>query len=175
MELPISGQILQQFDFESEGRRTRTWFVQSEEMPPRHLVTAALGFIVAGESLLLARIAGRDWDLPGGHLEPGESPEQAMRREVMEEAAAVVGRAQIFAHQYIHADDPAPEGFPYPHPDAYMVFFLGELERLEPFASTAESTERRLWSPEEAHRAAWVQRHRPVYDAVLRALRASWL
>lgn len=171
----MNGQILQQFDFEYEGRRTQTWFVESEEMPPAHLITAALGFIFDGDSLLLARIEGRDWDLPGGHLEPGEAPEQAMRREVMEEAGAVVGRACLFAHQHIHSDDPVPEGFRYPHPDAYMVFFLGEVERLAPFVSTLESTERRLFSPEEAPTAAWVQRHRPVYDAVLRARRASWI
>lgn len=30
------------------------------------------------------------WDLPGGHIEPGESPADAMRREVREEVGAEV-------------------------------------------------------------------------------------
>lgn len=86
----------------------------------------------------------------------------------------MVGDARLFAHQHIHSDDPVPEGFRYPHPDAYMVFYLGDIERLEPFIPTDESTQRRFWSPADAGRAEWVQRHRPVYDAVLRARRAGW-
>ena len=167
----MEGRVLQEFDFEHDGRQISSRFIESTWLPPRALTTAALAFVFGGESLLLARITGRAWDLPGGHLEPGESAEEAMRREVLEEAGALVGKARLFAHQHIHSDDPVPEGFRYPHPDAYMVFYLGEIDRLEPFVATDESTERRLWSPAEAGETEWVQRHRPVYDAVLQARR----
>lgn len=171
---PMRGRVLQEFDFEHAGRRTSTWFVESDWLPPSALTTAALGFVFEGESLLLARIAGREWDLPGGHIEAGETPEEAMRREVLEEAGAVVGPARLFAHQHIYSDDPVPEGFKYPHPDAYMVFFIGDVDHLVEFRPTDESAERKFWSPEEAGGAEWVQRHRPVYDAVLAARRAGY-
>ena len=58
----------------------------------------------AGRLLLVRR--GRDphrgrWSLPGGRVEPGESPERAVEREVLEEtgltvrAGAPVGRVRI--------------------------------------------------------------------------------
>jgi ADP-ribose pyrophosphatase YjhB (NUDIX family) len=169
----VEGRVLQEFAFEHDGRRTSSWFVESDWLPPRALTTAALAFVFQGDALLLAAIAGRGWDLPGGHLEQGEKPEEAMRREVLEESGVVVGRARLFAHQHIHALDPPPDGFRYPHPDAYMVFYLGDVERTEPFVPTEESEGRRFWAPEEAPEAEWVQRHRPVYDAVLRARRAG--
>jgi 8-oxo-dGTP diphosphatase len=166
--------VLQEFNFGYEGRRTSTWFRASDWLPPSELTTAALGFVFDGESLLLARISGREWDLPGGHIEAGETAEETMRREVLEEAGVVVGRARLFAHQHIHSDDPVPEGFKYPHPDAYMVFYICDVHGLEPFIPTEESVERRFWSPDDADGAEWVQRHRPVYDAVLEARRAGY-
>ena len=70
-------------------------------------VVACVGAVVhdaAGRLLLVRR--GRDphrgrWSLPGGRVEAGESPEQAVEREVLEEtglavrAGAPVGRARI--------------------------------------------------------------------------------
>ena len=70
-------------------------------------VVACVGAVVhddAGRLLLVRR--GRDphrgrWSLPGGRVEPGESPEQAVEREVREEtglsvrAGAAVGRVRI--------------------------------------------------------------------------------
>ncbi len=59
-------------------------------MSGRVRVTAAL--IVEGGRILLARrkpgkhMGGR-WELPGGKIEPGESPEQSLARELAEELA----------------------------------------------------------------------------------------
>ena len=41
-------------------------------------------------AILLGRHEGRDtWETQGGHIEPGETPEQAARRELYEECGAV--------------------------------------------------------------------------------------
>ena len=53
---------------------------------------SAGGLVVEGERILLISTQdGRRWQLPKGHIEPGESPEQAAVREVREETG-VTGR-----------------------------------------------------------------------------------
>ena len=64
------------------------------------------------EVLLLHRSDGDYWSLPGGALEPGESLEQAARRELYEETDLTVERLELvtmcsgpdFEHTYPNGD-----------------------------------------------------------------------
>lgn len=51
-------------------------------------------YAVQGGRLLLAKV-GRGWDLPGGHLEPGETPDAALVREIKEETGATISSHQL--------------------------------------------------------------------------------
>lgn len=62
----------------------------------------------------MTNLRQRGWDIPGGHLEPGETPEAAMRREVMEEAGAVLGDVQLLGYQRIRLLGTVPIGYRYP-------------------------------------------------------------
>lgn len=65
----------------------------------RFTVTAgALIFNDAGQILLLKHRfrAGSGWGIPGGFLENGEQPEQALRRELREEIGLEVNHVEIF-------------------------------------------------------------------------------
>ncbi len=70
------------------------------EGTPAHDVVAAV-LVDAGRVLLCHRRADLTWypdvwDLPGGHVEPGESPGQALRRECREELDVdVVGERRV--------------------------------------------------------------------------------
>jgi ADP-ribose pyrophosphatase len=71
-------------------------------------VTAAI--IVQQGKILLARrqkgdaLAGQ-WEFPGGKIEPGETPEQCLAREIMEEFGVTVEIQEFFAastYRYQH-------------------------------------------------------------------------
>ena len=73
--------------------------------PPLRVAAAV---VWRGDRLLMTRRPpggprGSMWELPGGKLEEGETPEQAVVRELREElevGAQVVGRAAVETHEY---------------------------------------------------------------------------
>lgn len=76
-------------------RRGSVWLIE-----PRFTVTAAA--VVLDEEarvLLLNHVfrKGSGWGIPSGFLEKGEQPEEAVRRELLEEAGLEIERAEIVA------------------------------------------------------------------------------
>ena len=51
---------------------------------------AVLVFPFEGDKIVLAQIKNRGWCIPGGHLEPSETLEEAIHREAHEEAGIVL-------------------------------------------------------------------------------------
>jgi 8-oxo-dGTP diphosphatase len=79
---------------------------------PRKAVDVAVGVLVdpAGRFLLTSRPEGKVyagyWEFPGGKLEPGESVEAALRRELHEELGITIGPAtawKVDMMDYPHA------------------------------------------------------------------------
>ncbi len=73
-----------------------------------HQVVAVI-LLRPGQVLLCHRSPGREaypdvWDFPGGHVEPGELPADALRREVAEELGAEL--AEVDGNPVIHRVDP---------------------------------------------------------------------
>ncbi len=138
--------------------------VVSDTLPPESAVSTAFVLAFDSEALLMTyvRAAGRGWNPPGGHREPGESVVGTAAREAREEACAIVDDLRPFGFQHIRHVGPATGR--YPHPDSYQVFFLARVARLEPFRGTEEVRDRDLFTPGRARGLRWIREHLPFYE-----------
>lgn len=150
-----------------EVLRTTTWepiaeshrmeLVRSADEPPAELVTAVFALVTdrSGRVLLVhVDESERGWDVPGGHLDAGETPAAAAARSLAEEAGLRVVEDQLSVVGWTRTrfDGPCPVGWTYPYPDSYMVFYGAQLDadgaETAPPAG-AEATKARWLTPAE--------------------------
>lgn len=141
--------------------------VLSAQLPPLELSATAFVLAFSEDCMLQTKLVKRGWDLVGGHIEPGETPEEAARREAYEEASARLGPLHLLGYQHLHISGPRPAAYRYAYPDSYQIFYRAQIVSLDGFSATNETQERGLFSPEEAEKLPWVQAHRALYLATL--------
>lgn len=143
--------------------------VLSSQLPPRELIVTSFVLAFAEDRLLQTRLVKRGWDLTGGHIESGETPEEAARREVDEETAAKLGPLHLLGYQHLQVFGPRPASYNHPYPASYQLFYWAHIVSLNAFSPTEETSERGLFAPEEAEALPWVQTHRELYTIALLA------
>lgn len=159
--------LLSKLDIELLPKPNEYHLVLADRLPPAELITAALALIFDGDRFLMTRLNTRGWDIPGGHIEPGESPEETVRREIYEETAVRVGPLHLLAYEQFIIHSPRPPDYKYPYPTSYQVFFWGKLVSRDPFAPTPEASECRLLTPDEARQTVWGNRGSALYEVAL--------
>jgi 8-oxo-dGTP diphosphatase len=141
--------------------------VLSFQPPPQALVGTALVLAFMDDHLLMTELVKRGWDVPGGHVEAGEQPEDTVHREVYEETGATLGPLHPLGYHRLQLLGPRPESYRYPYPVCYQVFYYAQVTALPDFLPTTETRGRALFPPTEARKLRWVQVNGGLYEAAL--------
>jgi len=133
---------------EFEGRKYHVEWFSGVPVPPAARVTQVSGicFTDSGEIVLVSG-DGASWGLPGGHPEVGESAEDALKREVREEACSDVVRSEYLGYQRCTPEDGG---------EADIQLRYACLVRLALFNPKHETSGRELVAPNDFLKAlAW--------------------
>jgi 8-oxo-dGTP diphosphatase len=143
--------------------------VLSSQLPPREMISTALVLAFDKDRLLQTHLVARGWDIVGGHIEPGESPEETARREAHEEAGARLKELHLLGYQRLRLFGPRPDSYRYSYPDSYQIFYWAQIEALDEFVPTEEARERALFAPDDARELPFVRTLRELYLVALQA------
>lgn len=96
---------------------------------------------------MLVNLNHRGWDIPGGHIEQDETPEQCFKREAMEEGY-VEGECVLLGHVIVdHSENSQwDQSSLYPKL-GYQVYYRMNIKNMHGFEGKFESAERILIDP----------------------------
>lgn len=117
--------------------------------PPMATPRVAAGVLIRntrGDVLLVKPTYKEGWEIPGGYVEPGESPRAAAEREVKEELGLIIGIGRLLTVDWA------------PHPaegDKILFVFSGDrLTNLNPTsADPTEIDSARFWPTDKLRQA----------------------
>jgi hypothetical protein len=98
-------------------------------LPPNALVTSVRGIVCNERAVLVVRDPDGAHIMPGGRREVGETLEQTLRREVLEETGWEIDQVHLLGVLHYHHLDPKPSDYPYPYPDFLQAIYRATPQR----------------------------------------------
>lgn len=116
--------------------------ILSSEVAPVELTRTAFMIPVREDgAVVLAVNRRRGLEIAGGHVEEGETLEEAASREAYEETGAWVADAQPIGYLRMTVAAEQADDYPYPYPVSYQQFYAGRLIDLDTYAANDECLE----------------------------------
>jgi 8-oxo-dGTP pyrophosphatase MutT (NUDIX family) len=141
-------------------------FEATEKLHSPELTSIAGGFVFYEDKLVLANVPGRGWEIIGGRIDVGESPEDTFRREAYNQIGVTLSAVKMIGMIRIEHSGMEPPNCPYPFPVGYGVQYIGIADELLPFRGGENSLGRSLITVEgfKEHYYHWDE----FIDAVFR-------
>src|SRR4051794_6235578 len=113
------------------------------DAPPVSYIVSARSVVFRGDEVLTMHNADEWHILPGGRREAGETLEQTVRREVLEESGFHIEGLVPLGFIHLHHLTPKPAGYPpeFLYPDFVSVVFMSEAGVAEPMAKLVDDYE----------------------------------
>lgn len=106
-------------------------------------VTAVKAILLRDGKILLTKVA-RGWDIPTGHLEKGETPEQTIQREVFEETGTRLKSSFLVGSLILIKKEKNERNEKYPQKSAIIIFGSTNFIIHQEWEKGFEATERKL-------------------------------
>jgi len=132
------------------GHHVKLTWMATTTLPDVKYVTSVHGVCIDKDKVLLVRVTDRGFNLPGGHVEENESPEEALIRECMEEGYVECDSISLIGMIIVsHEENPMFDvKGKYPL-IGYQLFFRTNVTRSLPYKRENECLTRIWVEPEE--------------------------
>ena len=83
------------------------WFEpRASPPPPERIVGVVVLPFLDSDRVVIVKVRKRgEWEFPGGHVEDGEEPQEAARREAREEAGVELGELHLIGRKWLRVLD----------------------------------------------------------------------
>lgn len=118
--------------------------ISEEQAPTEETATAfAVPFISKNKIVFTQNLRRRGTclEIPGGHIEKGETAEMAAIRETMEETGCGIEVIKPFGFIKMTSEGTAPEDWRYAHPVSYQQIFLSRVISQKAYKANKECLE----------------------------------
>ena len=146
-----------------------------DELPLLDLVTSVRCIVLRRDEVLVVHTEAGPHILPGGRREPGETVEQTLRRELLEETGWTVAHFRLIGCLRLRHLTPRPDGYPFPYPEFQHLVYAAEAESYQPDRLVSDPSDGpAIFAPVEAARALLSERHeRALLNAAVSRRRAG--
>lgn len=147
----------------------------ADTIPDVGCCTSAYAFVFKDSTFLQTDLRdgereGRTLDIPGGHIDPGETPEQAVVRETFEETGVRVSVRNLVGYQEVTLTAAKPDNYRYPYPKSYMAFYLCDIVEETPFEGN-DDTHGRVWlAPEMFETSSWCVDNKIFLEEIIKIM-----
>lgn len=124
-----------------DDQSTEVVFEPIGELPPQELVTACMVLALHDKDRIVLSKPARGWGLPGGHREEGETAEECLLREAMEEAAITLENLKLIGRWTAKKRFHSLHNAKYPD-QGYQLLYVADVKELNEFTPQLEIMER---------------------------------